>query len=63
MQEIKPWMSSQDKWQYANGIKPKTFKISESVAKQFAEACQAQKISQAKKISELMQKFIDDTLS
>lgn len=50
-----------DRYQKRVGYKVKSFKLKGDVAEQFAAACEKAGVSQAAKITELMQGFIDET--
>lgn len=47
-----------DKYQKKAGYKSKSFKLKGDVAERFAAACDRAGVSQAAKITELMEKFI-----
>ncbi|WP_035764959.1 hypothetical protein [Butyrivibrio sp. NC2002] len=49
-----------DRYQKKAGYKVKSFKLKGDLAERFAEACDKAGVSQAAKISELMEKFISD---
>jgi len=49
-----------EKYQKKAGYKVKAFKLKGDVAERFAEACDTAGVSQASKITELMQQFIDE---
>ena len=46
------------KYQKKIGLISKSYKIKKDVAERFAEACEAAGVSQASKITELMEEFI-----
>ena len=48
-----------DKYQKKIGLIAKSYKIKRTLADDFAKACEKVGVSQAAKISELMQEFID----
>lgn len=50
---------SQKKWQEKNGLIPKTYKLDKEVVENFKKACEFNDVSQASKLTELMQNFID----
>ncbi len=50
-----------EKYQKKAGYKVKGFKLKGDVAERFAEACERAGVSQAEKITELMEKFISET--
>lgn len=52
---------SQRKWQEKTGLISKTYKLNASLVKEFKEVCEKINVSQASKLSELMQNFIDET--
>lgn len=56
----KPQTIASDKYQRKAGYKVKGFKLKGDIADRFAEACEKTGASQAAKISELMQQFIDE---
>lgn len=47
-----------EKWQKKAGYKAKTYKLKADLVEQFQEACQEAGVSQAAKITELMEGFI-----
>lgn len=49
-----------EKYQKKAGYKVKGFKLKGDVAERFAEACERAGVSQAEKITELMEKFISE---
>lgn len=49
-----------DKWQKENGYVSKSYKLPKQITEDFAAACKRADVPQAKKLSELMQKFIDE---
>lgn len=50
-----------ERYQKKTGYKVKAFKLKGDLPDRFAEACEKMGVSQAKKISELMEKFISET--
>lgn len=51
------------KYQQKVGLIAKSYKIKKDVADRFAAACESAGVSQAAKITELMEKFIKETES
>lgn len=49
-----------DKWQKENGYVSKSYKLPKQITEDFAAACKRADVPQAKKLSELMQKFIEE---
>jgi len=49
-----------DKYQKKAGYKNKSFKLKGDVAERFKEACEVAGVSQAAKITELMEQFIKE---
>lgn len=49
-----------EKYQKKAGYKAKTYKLKVEIVDQFAEACEKAGVSQSAKITELMQKFVDE---
>ena len=49
-----------EKYQKTTGYKVKGFKLKGDVAERFEKACEAAGVSQASKITELMEKFIKE---
>ena len=54
---------STEKYQKKAGYRAKTFKIKGDIGDRFAMACRSAGVSQSAKITELMQKFIDQVYS
>lgn len=54
---------SQKKWQEKNGLIPKTYKLNKTLVEEFKEICDKTGVSQAGKLSELMEKFIKENES
>lgn len=50
---------SQQKWQEKNNLVSKTYKLNKIVVDQFKEACEKNGVTQASKLTELMQNFIN----
>lgn len=50
-----------EKYQKKAGYKTKTFKLKGDIAERFAKACEEAGVSQAAKITELMECFVDKT--
>lgn len=50
-----------EKYQEKAGYKTKTFKLKGDIAERFAKACEEAGVSQAAKITELMECFVDKT--
>ena len=55
----KPQTIANEKYQKKAGYKVKAFKLRGDIAERFANACEQAGVSQASKITELMQQFID----
>jgi hypothetical protein len=55
-----PQTIASDKYQKKAGYKSKSYKLKEDLVNRFADACQKAGISQAAKISELMESFISE---
>ncbi len=58
----KPSTIASEKYQKKAGYKVKSFKLRGDVAERFAEACETAGVSQATKITELMQGFIKEQM-
>lgn len=57
------WYSSTakiDKWQKENGYVSKSYKLPKQIVDDFTAACKRADVPQAKKLTELMQKFIEE---
>lgn len=50
---------SQEKWQQKVGLKSKSYKLKVDVVKEFAEACEIAKVSQAEQLTKMMNEFIN----
>lgn len=50
----------QDKWDAKAGMTAKTYKVKEEVADRFKEVCKEKGLAVGIKLTELMQKFIDE---
>lgn len=53
-------MTPQERWHKKNGYISKSFRMYRTLADDFADACAKAGVSQAVKIAELMQGFIDE---
>ncbi len=51
---------AQEAWQRKAGLISKAYKLNSSVVEKFAAACEKQGVTQAKKLTELMEGFISD---
>ena len=56
----KPQTVASKKYQEKVGYTSKSYKLKKDIVDKFADACKKANISQAKKLSELMQNFIND---
>lgn len=52
----------QDKWNAKAGYISKSYKLKREVVEEFAEACQKAGVSQAGKLTELMQSFSESVM-
>lgn len=56
-----PQTIASEKYQKKAGYISKSYKLKREVVEQFQEACEKQGVSQAGKIMEMMQRFIEET--
>lgn len=52
---------SQQRWQEKNNLIAKTYKLNRNIVEQFKEACEKNGVTQASKLTELMQNFINES--